>query len=61
MNVSALNNLLFISVNAPDVASFLARRFAGMWLKQGHHAAIDLPTGKQKKKAEVYHQSRLFS
>lgn len=58
MNVSTL---LFISVNALDVASFQARRFAAMWLKQGHHAAIDPPTGKQKKTAEVHHQSRLFS
>jgi hypothetical protein len=32
-----------------------------MWLKQGHHAAIDPPTGKQKKEAEVRHQSGLFS
>ena len=61
MNVSTLHNLLFISVNAPDVASFPARRFAEMWLKQGHHAAIDPPTGKQKKEAEVRHQSGLFS
>ncbi|CAL8384834.1 unnamed protein product [Arctogadus glacialis] len=44
-----------------DVASFPARRFAEMWLKQGHHAAIDPPTGKQKKEAEVRHQSGLFS
>ena len=41
--------------------AFPARRFAEMWLKQGHHAAIDPPTGKQKKEAEVRHQSGLFS
>lgn len=34
MNVSMLNSLLFISVNGPGVASFPARRFAEMWVKE---------------------------
>ncbi|XP_073669155.1 E3 SUMO-protein ligase KIAA1586-like [Paramisgurnus dabryanus] len=61
INVSTLNNLLFISINGPEVAYFPARRFAEMWIKEGRHAADDAPTGKQKKTTEVHHQGRLFS
>ena len=49
------------ALNGPRVASFSARTFSEMWVKEGPQAADDPSTGKQKKQTEVRHQSRLFS
>ena len=52
MLVSTLNSLLCIGVNGSDVASFLAHRFAQLWMKRRQCAAADPPRVKQKKRLQ---------
>ena len=59
LKVDSLSALIFLKVNGPPPSTFNPSPYAELWLKDGHHAASDEPTGKPTK--EKYNKSAIHS
>jgi len=53
LKVETLCSLIFIKVNGPSPNNFNPDSFVIEWIKSGHHASSDAPTGKQSKKKTI--------
>jgi hypothetical protein len=52
LRISTLSDLVCIKVNGKSARDFDPSTYVEKWLKTGHHAACDAPTGKKKKVKE---------
>ena len=59
LKVESLSALTFLKVNGPRPTAFNPSPYVEHWLKDGHHAASDAPTGKPTK--EKRSQSAIHS
>jgi len=50
LKVETLCSLIFIKVNGPSPNNFNPDSYVIEWIKSGHHASSDAPTGKKSKK-----------
>lgn len=48
LQIQTLSSLIFIKVNGPPATHFQAENYVIDWIKSGHHAATDMPTGKKQ-------------
>ena len=47
LSIDTLSALLFVKVNGPPPSLFNPIPYVEMWLRDGHHASADKPTGKE--------------
>ena len=40
--------------------TFQDEKYAELWIKEGHHMAQDIPTGKKRKEEIISHHTKLF-
>lgn len=50
---ATVSSLLMVSLNGPPVSQFNAPKYVITWLKEGHHAADDKPTGIKRVPAVI--------
>lgn len=51
LSIESLSSLIFLKVNGPEPSAFDPSSYVEKWLREGHHASTDAPTGKKKEKA----------
>jgi len=62
--VTALSDLMMISINGPGLRDWNVDKYVLSWLKTGRHGALDKPTGKSsspKKPKEGKKAAKLFA
>jgi hypothetical protein len=47
LSIESLSSLIFLKVNGPVPSEFNPSAYVEKWLRDGHHAASDAPTGKK--------------
>lgn len=60
LEIKSLRDLLFVKLNGPPLEHFEPEQFVRMWLKDGHHSAVDRPSGRTAPTSSMQSRHKLF-